>query len=166
MWNICLKKRSEEKSGRKSKTHPNSTMPKLGLRKNSSVQLWSEGQVSYYDQDSWWKLSGENDDMFAVQNHRSYHWEAKGSARIRSDTDYGNGAVLTENGTNNWKWSILPSVNMGSKGEHQKISQSITLFSSGAHFSFLCRGGRYKFLFKSFIQKPNRHIEVALLTWT
>ena len=41
---------------------------------------------------------------------------------------------------------------MGSKGEHQKISQSIALFSSGAHFSFLCRGGRYKFLFKSFIQ--------------
>ena len=41
---------------------------------------------------------------------------------------------------------------MGSKGEHQKISQSIALLSSGAHFSFLCRGGRYKFLFKSFIQ--------------
>ena len=33
---------------------------------------------------------------------------------------------------------------MGSKDEHQKISQSIALLSSGAHFSFLFRGGRYK----------------------
>ena len=127
-------------SGRKSKTNSNSKMSEPRLRQNSSVQLWSEGQASHYDQDSWWKLSGKNDDMFAVQNHRSYHWKAEGSAWIRSDTDYGNGAVLTEKGTNNWKWSILPSVNMGSKGEHQKISQSIALPSSGAHFSFLCLG--------------------------
>ena len=130
-------------------------MSKLGLQSNSFVQLWSEWQASCYDQDSWRKLSGKNDDMFAVQNHRSYHWKAEGSARIRGDTDYGNGAVLTENGTNNWQWSILPSVNMGSKGEHQKISQSIALFSSGAHFSFLCRGGRYKFLIQIVHSKPN-----------
>lgn len=39
---------------------------------------------------------------------------------------------------------------MGSKDEHQKISQSIALFSSGAHFSFLCRGVDINFLFKSF----------------
>ncbi|MBR2312954.1 MAG: hypothetical protein IKA46_06670 [Clostridia bacterium] len=41
---------------------------------------------------------------------------------------------------------------MGSKGEHQKISQSIALPSSGAHFSFLCRGVDINFLLKSFIQ--------------
>ena len=130
-------------------------MSEHGLQSNSSVQLWSEGQASHYNQDSRRKLSGKNDDMFAVQNHRSYHWKAEGCSWILSDTDYGNGAVLTENGTNNWKWSILPSVNMGSKGEHQKISQSIALLSSGAHFSFLCRGGRYKFLIQIVHSKPN-----------
>ena len=73
---------------REYKTNSNSKVSEPGLQSNSSVQLWSEGQASHYDQESRWKLSGKNDDMFTVQNHRSYHWKAEGGARIRSDTDY------------------------------------------------------------------------------
>ncbi len=49
---------------------------------------------------------------------------------------------------------------MGSKGEHQKLSQSIALLSSGAHFSFLRSGVRYKFLIQIVHSKSNRHAEV------
>ena len=43
-----------------------------------------------------------------------------------------------------WTWEVRVSI--------RRYRRAYLCFSSDAHFSFLCRGGRYKFLFKSFIQ--------------
>ena len=66
--------------------------------------------------------------------------------------------IESELSSHRWTWEARVSI--------RRSRRACLCFLRVLIFSFLCRGGRYKFLIQVVHSKLNRHIEVALLTWT